>query len=249
MEYSDYSKKLVEILGLENQPIALKFLKPGEAAPQGFETPAHKMRFCQAVMEASWGKFLVIKPSEMSCGPGPASFGEPMREKVARGEVHQAIGLFGSTEAAARCLSANIKIPAGAAGAAGNVLVGGLEKFPVQADVIVLRLNPEQALWICQSRSYTEGKHLMFDVQTEASFCSGLAVATLLRNEIQIALGCYGSRSNTNMKPEEMLVGIPITLLPVIVEILEKMKKPIADSRSKKGYHEAYPEKKQAAMQ
>ena len=90
---------------MENPPLAIKFLKPGEANPEGFDIPARKMRFCQAVMEASWGKFLVLKPSEMACGPGPASFGEPMREKVARGETLQAIGLFGSTDAAAKCLA------------------------------------------------------------------------------------------------------------------------------------------------
>jgi uncharacterized protein (DUF169 family) len=198
-------------------------------------------------MEATWGKFLIVKPSEMSCGPGPASFGEPMREKIAKGEVHQALGLFESTDAAARCLGANIKMPAVAPGTAGNVLVGGLEKFPVKADAVVLMLKPEQAMWICQSRAYPEGRHLSFELQTEASFCSGLAVATVLRNEIQLALGCYGSRSFTSMKSEEMLVGIPIALLPTTIEILEKMKKPIGDSRSKKGFYDSYPEKKQAA--
>lgn len=249
MDYAEYAKRLTEALGLENPPIAVKFLKPGEVVPPPFEAPARKMRFCQAVMEATWGKSLAITPSEMACGPGPASFGEPMKEKVASGEAQKALGLFATNEAAARCLSANIKIPAGTPGTAGKVLVGSLDKFSLQADAVILRLNPEQTMWICHSRSYPEGKHLVFELQTEANFCSGLAVSTFLRDEIQIGLGCYGSRNGTNMKPEEMLVGIPAGLLATTVEVLEKLKTPMTISREKRVYHEMYPEKKQATAQ
>jgi uncharacterized protein (DUF169 family) len=172
-----------------------------------------------------------------------------MREKVARGETHQGLGLFATADAAARCLSANIKIPAGAPGTAGKILVGNLDKFPVQADEVILKLNPEQAMWICHSRSYSDGKHLFLELSTEANFCSGLAVYAYLRNDIQIGLGCFGSRNATNLKPEEMLAGIPIGLLANTTEVLEKLKAPMTSLKAKKIYHETYPDKATVSTQ
>ena len=245
MNYADSAKKLIEVLGLETPPVAVKFLKPGDAMPDGFTTPVRRMRFCQAVMEASWGKMLSISPIEMACGPGPGSFGAPVKEKVSKGEVHHAFGLFNSVEAAARCLNANTKM---LPGSVANVLVAPLDKCPILADTIIMRLNAEQAMWICQSRAFSEGKHLTFELETEASICSAMGVGPYVKNELQLGLGCYGSRSNTDLKPGDVLIGIPAGMLEPVVEVLEKLKKPITDSRSKKGYYEAYPEKKPTSL-
>lgn len=245
MDYSDSAIKLTEILGLETPPVAVKFLKPGETIPEGFTVPARRMRFCQAVMEASWGKMLVVSPTEMACGPGPGSFGAPVKEKVSKGEVHHAFGLFDSAEAASRCLNANAKM---LPGSVSNVLVAPLEKCTLQPDTIIMRVTAEQAMWICQSRSFPEGKHLNFEIETEANICSAMGVAPYVKNELQLGLGCYGSRSNTDLKPGDVLIGMPAGMLTQVVDVLEKLRKPLTDSRAKKGYYEAYPEKKPTSV-
>jgi len=241
MDYAEAAKRLTEVLGLETPPVAVKFLRPGEAIPEGFNIPAKRIRFCQAVMEATWGKFLVISPAEMACGPGPGSFGAPVKEKVSKGEVHHAFGLFDSADAAARCLNANAKM---LPGSVAYILVAPMEKCSVPADTIILKLNAEQAMWVCQSRTFPEGKHLTFEIETEASICSAMGVAPYVKNELQLGLGCYGSRSNTDLKAGDVLMGLPAGMVGPVVEVLEKLKKPIADSRAKKGFYESYPEKK-----
>lgn len=232
------AKKLKEILNLESPPIAIKFVWQGEKIPEGFEIPNRKMRFCQAVMEAKWGKDIALSPLEMSCGPGPAAFGAPIKEKVLRGEVHFSLGLFEKPEAAAKCLGGNIKMMPGAI---AYVLTSKLEKELINPDVVLTSLYPEQAMWICHTWSYKDGRHLKIELQTESSVCSGLTVASFLRNEIQIGLGCYGSRNSTDIKKEEMYVAIPGSMLSETVEILEKLIKPISDSRSKRIFRETYP--------
>jgi len=243
MSNIEYAKRLKEGLTLETPPVAVKFLRAEETPPEGFPVPAKKMRFCQAIMEAGWGKTQTIIPADLACGPGPGYFGLPMKEKVAKGEVHQATGLFETAGAASRSLAGNVKMMSGTA---ASVMVGPLDKFPVQPDTVVLKTNAEQAMWIVHSRSYSEGKHLMLEVQTEGSFCSGVSVAAHVKGEIQIGFGCFGSRSFTNMGPNEMLVGIPFSLLPKVVDTLEKLKKPIEAERGKKGFYESYPEMKPA---
>lgn len=240
MNQSEISRKLIEILGIEKAPVAVKFLKPGESIPEGFSVPQRRMRFCQAVMEAEWGKTLSVQPTDMACGPGPGSFGAPVKDKVFRGEVHHALGLFGKPEAAVRCLSANTKMMPGSV---AYVLVSPLDTGMLEPDVVILKVSPEQAMWICQTWTYPEGHHLKIDLQTEACLCSGIAVSTYLKNEIQIGLGCYGSRSATDIGPNEMLVGIPGKLLEITLEVLTKMSKPISDSRSKRVFFEAYPKR------
>jgi len=243
MSYVEYAKKLTEILGLTTQPVAVKFLRPGDPVPAGFSAPTKRMRFCQAVMEAGWGNMLNIVPSELSCGPGPGYFGAPVKEKVAKGEAHVGLGLFGSPDAATKNLSANIKmIP----GSVASAVVGPLEKFPTQADAVILRANSEQTMWIIHSRSFAEGKHLTIDVQTEGSVCSGTSIACYMRNEVQIGFGCFGCRSNTDLGFTDILVGIPTSILPTVVETLEKLRQPIATLRARKAFYESYPEKKPA---
>jgi uncharacterized protein (DUF169 family) len=240
LDQREISRKLIETLGIEKAPVAVKFLRPGESVPEGFSVPQKRMRFCQAVMEATWGKALAVQPTEMACGPGPGSFGAPVKEKVFKGEVHHALGLFEKPEAALRCLSANTKMMPGSV---SYVLVAPLELGLMEPDVVILRVNPEQAMWLCQTWTYPEGHHLKIDLQTEACVCSGIAVSTYLKNEIQIGLGCYGSRSATDIEPGEMLVGIPGKLLERTAEVLTKMSKPLSESRGKRIFIEAYPEK------
>ncbi|MEM4644339.1 MAG: DUF169 domain-containing protein [Candidatus Methanomethylicaceae archaeon] len=244
MDYREIAKKLRDLLDLDKPPVAVKFLKPGESVPEGFQVPSKKIRFCQAVMEATWGRALAVIPTELACGPGPGSFGAPVKERVLKGEVHHSLGLFEKPEAAIKCLSANPKMMPGAV---SYVLVAPLELGLIDPDTVLLRVLPEQAMWICHTWAYREGNHLKIDLQTEASFCSGVTVSSYLKNELQIGLGCYGSRTSTDMDLKEMLIGIPGSLLGKVIDALEVMKKPILDSRSKRIYFEAYPEKRSSA--
>lgn len=246
MDYAEYAKKLTDLLSLELPPIAVKFLRIGESIPEGFNPPNRKIRFCQAVMEASWGKSLTISPIDIACGPGPGAFGVPIREKVLRGEVHYALGLYSSPDAAARSISANCRLPPGSV---LNILVAPLDRFSIPIDTTILILNPEQAMWICLTRSYQEGKRLIVEIPSEQCVCSSMAVAPYAKDEIGIGLGCYGSRTFTDIKPGEMMIGIPGSTIATTVETLEKMKKPLGDSRSKKGFCEFYPEKKSTTVQ
>jgi len=240
MDCADLSKRLTETLDLDTKPVAVKFIKPSEPVPNGFAIPSRRMRFCQAVMEAGWGRSLAILPNEMACGPGPGSFGGAVKEKVSKGEVHRALGLFDSEEAAARCHGANVKMMPGSVSA---VLVTPLSGCTISPDTVIVRANAEQAMWLCHSRAFSDGRHLTLDIQTEACVCSGIAVSTYVKNEVQLGFGCYGSRSSTDLEPNEMLVGIPGSMLEMVVASIERLRKPMAEAKSKKGFYQSYPEK------
>ncbi|MEM3883304.1 MAG: DUF169 domain-containing protein, partial [Candidatus Methanomethyliaceae archaeon] len=148
MDYREIAKKLRDLLDLDKPPVAVKFLKPGESVPEGFQVPSKKVRFCQAVMEATWGRAIAAIPTELACGPGPGSFGAPVKERVLKGEVHHSLGLFEKPEAAIKCLGANTKMMPGAV---SYVLVAPLELGLIDPDTVLLRVLPEQAMWICHT--------------------------------------------------------------------------------------------------
>lgn len=245
MSHVELVKRLTDVLGLQTPPVGVRMLRPGEVAPPEFGAPGRKMRFCQAVMEAAWGKMNNIQPTDVSCGPGPGYFGAPMAEKVVKGESHVALGLFAKPEATRRNIGANARL---ATGSVTNILVGPAEKFSIQPDAVVVTANAEQAMWILQSRAYAEGRHTSIDIQTEGSFCSGVAIASTVRNEVQVGFGCFGSRSNTNMGANDIEVGIPASILPEVVETLEKLRGPMATAKAKKGFYTSYPEKQPGAQ-
>jgi uncharacterized protein (DUF169 family) len=243
MSYQECSKKLIEILGLSIPPVGVKLLRPGEPVPEVFNLPARKMRFCQAIMEANWGKINNILPTDVSCGPGPGYFGAPMGEKVVKGDSGVATGVFGKPEATRKTIGANTRV---AAASVTNILVGPVEKFTIQPDTIVVTVNSEEAMWILHSRVYEEGRRITVDIQTEGSFCSGVAIASAMKNDVQIGFGCFGSRGNTDMGPNDIEVGIPTSIFPEVVATLEKLKGPIAAAKAKKGFYVSYPDKKPA---
>ncbi len=240
MSYLELTKRLTEVLGLQSPPVGVKILKTSDTIPPEFGAAGRKMRICQAVMEAEWGKMNSINPTDISCGPGPGYYGAPMGEKVVSGEAHVALGLFAKPEAAKRNFGANVRL---SAGSVKNVLVGPANKFPVEPDTTVIKTNAEQTMWIVHSRSYAEGRHMTFEIQTESCFCSGVGLASIVRNEIQIGFGCYGSRNNTDMGINDIVVGIPTPILQDVVETLEKLKDVMARAKAKKGFYVQYPDR------
>jgi uncharacterized protein (DUF169 family) len=161
-----------------------------------------------------------------------------MERRWVSGEAHVALGLFAKAEAAKRNFGANVRL---SAGSVKNIIVGPASKFPVEPDTTVIKANAEQTMWIIHSRSYAEGRHMTFEIQTESCFCSGVSLASIVRNEVQIGFGCYGSRNNTDMGINDMVVGIPTPILQEVVETLEKLKDVMARAKAKKGFYAQYP--------
>jgi len=63
---------------------------------------------------------------------------------------------------------------------------------------------------------------------TTASFqasCVDTTIIPFLTGKVNISLGCLGCRKNSDILPEEMLVGIPWSQFENIVAVIEKMSK------------------------
>jgi uncharacterized protein (DUF169 family) len=95
MNLQKASSVMKEILGLQYEPIAVKFLED-KTDLEGFEMPSDR-RYCQVLMGAREGKKLLLSVENISC-PAAAwalGFSEPP-PKLTSGEMPYAMGIFGT---------------------------------------------------------------------------------------------------------------------------------------------------------
>ena len=64
---SRYSEIIKEKLGLEREPVAVKFVKTEEDIPQGIEKVAKKARHCEFVTRAAAGETFYASAEEQAC--------------------------------------------------------------------------------------------------------------------------------------------------------------------------------------
>lgn len=231
--YAELSKKMVDILGLKKEPVAVKLIKKGETFPEGYIVTEVPVRHCQSVMRARDGEMLIIPAEKNACPVGSSALGEgPMPEKVKVGEFHHNMGMYDTVEAAARTMAGRPQLPSGSVIATA---VAPLSRTTVDPDVIIVTGQPEQMFWIVPAAAtFIDGGRVTLEMAAVQAACADSTVVPYVTGNINISLGCFGCRKTSSIGPDEMLVGIPGKKLEAVVSALEKMNaKPIPGSRAK----------------
>jgi len=232
-DYAGISKKMIAILGLKNEPVAVSLIKKDQAIPSGYAEPETNMRHCQSIMRARKGESLVIPASKHACHVGASALGMvPTPEKVSSGELHYNLGMFETPEAARKMIA---KRPTIEMGSIVATVVSPLSKARIDPDVVVVIGVPEQIYWLMPvAATYNSGGRICADTASFQATCVDATIIPYLTGNTNISLGCFGCRKATDIAPEEMLVGIPGSKLELIVAVLEKMGAgPIPKSRAK----------------
>lgn len=232
-DYAEMSKVLVESLGLEHEPVAVTLMKKGIQAPQGYVQPEKPIRHCQAIMRARHGEMLLVPPDKQACPVGGSALGlVPLPEKVECGEFHYNMGMYASEEAAKN----TIKIrPALETGSVEAVAVSPLSKAKIEPDVVVVTGTPEQVFWLIPAATtFSIGGRVTIEMAAIQASCVDSTLLPYMTGNVNISLGCFGCRKTTDIAPEHMLVGIPMSRMPDIVSAVAKMSAgPIPKSRAK----------------
>ena len=108
---SRYSEIIKEKLGLEREPVAVKFVKTEEDIPQGIEKVAKKARHCEFVTQAAAGDIFYASAQEQACKGGSSAMGlEPRPPKVESGEFYYGLGRFDSVETSKKVVDSLPKV-------------------------------------------------------------------------------------------------------------------------------------------
>jgi uncharacterized protein (DUF169 family) len=217
MRFSELSERLKSVLKLEDSPVGVKLIKVGEKLPNIAE-PEKPISYCASVARARKGETVLMGKDKHVCKLGAANLGLiALPETIASGKSHTGI-IFKSTDAAIKTIS---QIPRIDEGAIQATLVFPLEKAPVDPDVIVVSVNPDNGLWMALSLDYAAGGRVSSSFAGIGGTCGDATVLPYLSNKPNFSVGDFGGRKNKS--PEDIIVGLPASLPEEVVDSLEKL--------------------------
>jgi uncharacterized protein (DUF169 family) len=221
MENAKIADKLVKLLDLRHEPVAVKVIKKGEKIPEGFNEPEKNIRHCQSIMRARKGESFVIPAGKHACMVGASSLGlVPLPTKVKEGEFHSNLGMFDCSDAAANMICQRSEFEEESTIA---TVVGPLKEFKTKPDVVILVDLPETLYWLIPAATYFEGGRQAFSTAAFQATCVDSTIIPITSGEMNMSLGCYGCRRSTDIENDEMIAGIPYNNLEKIIEALEKI--------------------------
>jgi uncharacterized protein (DUF169 family) len=218
VRFSELSERLKTALELEDSPVGVKLIKVGEKLPSIAE-PEKPMPYCASIALARKGETILLGKDKHECRLGAANLGLiAVPEMIASGKAHAGMGLFKSTDAAAKTVS---EVPRIDPETIQATLVLPLEKAPMDPDIVILHVKPINGLWIALSLTYTVGGRISSSFAGVGGTCGDATVLPYLTNKPNITVGDFGARKRR--APEEIIVGLPVALLEEVVNNLEKL--------------------------
>ena len=220
MEYPELGKKLKNILKLEKEPVAMKWVS---REPRNIPREGEKSRFCTKLDKAMKGAIFYSTAEEEECMGGlkysgmkdPEKFPKNMRS----GSFLVPAGVYKSIPAVQRSWKHNLAIEPNIFSA---IIFAPLIKADFEPDVIFVVANARQGMEILHANAYDSGSHGLG--ADSGPICSSMASIPYLTGKVTYGFGDIGSRNHMDLLDEEIMVSIPASDLERITQNLEKMK-------------------------
>jgi uncharacterized protein (DUF169 family) len=192
MNYQELSEKIIEFLQIEKEPVAIKIYEDVEEAKNELPKYNGQAKHCQLVSNSSINKeSYYATVEEVSCPNGQL-----------------ALGLTDKT------IDAIPQIPPVKA-AIGYAPLSDVEFSP---DVIIIYAMPSQAYKIAQLFKTKLHKRFEANFNGTASLCADAVSYPYVTGKSNMTLGCMGSRKFSDIKDEEMVIGLTLSEAQTIFE-------------------------------
>ncbi len=220
MDYQAASATLSSLLDLVGSPVALTFLSDKESVPPGVEELKETVRHCQMVNFARReGRVFYAGVERHQCMGGAWSLGlRPLTETLKNGQFYYKLGKFESAGACRRTIE---QIPHLESGSVYATMYAPLEKTPVPPHVIIIIGSPRVMLKVAQSTLFQVGGRINAQFGGIQSVCADATAQTYITGKPNFSLGCDGSRRYSGVGDEEGVLGIPIEVLPGLLDALK----------------------------
>ena len=217
--YKELGHELIDILGLQKLPVAIKW---SVREPRNIEKEAGKSRFCAKLLKAMNGEIFYSTVEEEECGGGLRYSGmkDPKEQpsNLRSGSFLIPRGVFKSIPAFQRAGTHN---PAMEPGIFHAIIFAPLTKADFEPDVIFIVCNAKQGMNLLHANAYDSGSQGLG--AGVGPICCTMASKPYLTGEVTYGFADIGSRSYTDIKPDEVMVSIPAPDLERIVSNLEEM--------------------------
>jgi uncharacterized protein (DUF169 family) len=225
--YEDLTRRLRQSLFLEHMPVVIGL---SADPPSGLDRfSAKSIKACQMIDTVRFEgiSFYTFQDDHYECknailwlGFGGSYEGHLSGEWAAGDYPERGRAIF---KTAGACRRMYMQSPQLVPETVKVVYYAPLEKansVPVRGDeVVVIICNPKQALYLARASIYETGG--LSPGMTGPGTCVSAIIAPYVEGKLYYTLGCFGARQFMKVKTEELFVGIPIEILPSLVENLE----------------------------
>jgi len=221
-EINRLGHELKEILGLKTSPVAVGLAADESDIPQGMDKIDKSTRHCQMVDNVRrTGSAFYTTLDDHQCKGGAAVMGmSEMGEKLKNGEFYFHLNHFGNLEAARKTME---KVPHVTPFSVKSIMYAPLEEATFMPDIIVIVTNPRHVMELSQALLYTSGGRIVSSFAGKQSLCGDGVALPYTTGEVSVTVGCSGSRKYTQIQDEELIISIPVEMLPELVKAADKM--------------------------
>ena len=206
-------------LGLEGYPAAVKMIEDVKMLDEIYYKgkPVRRLKknllVCQLISQARfYGRVIAGLGHQLNlCRLGGDAMGFDVDDYT---HVYNGT-YFVSEEAARKMIEGMPKLERGKYPA---MLVGPLDRIPVEPDVVVIYGNPAQMLRIINGYLYDSGDRLEFSACGDAGLCSDTVATPMITGKPHLAIPCNGGRLMSLPNQTEMACGIPFKELEHVIE-------------------------------
>lgn len=210
MEKKQLAAELDRILRLDTKPVGIKLYKSQDDLPR--KPFNFKLNLCQLVAMARYqAKTNTGTPDKMICAMGAACVGLiDTPEAIASGKA--AVGAYVKDQTAGKAFMDNTFKIGDTGKKYDGILAGALESMEEDPDVVVMYVNPAQAMRLIHACTYDTGKKITADTVAEAALCSCIGYA-LANDKPIVGFPCAGDRIFGGTQTHEVVFVAPYALV------------------------------------
>ena len=247
MDNAAAARRLVEILGIDTEPVAVFLMGPEIPPPTESFRNVTGHRYCQLLMRARHGESVALAPEELACPAAAAAFGfRPLPEGLATGKGLVGFGIVEDPSTGRTMFEGMPRLGPGRVTLIAAAPLSAARAIP---DVVVVEGPPEALMWLALADlNVAGGERRRGDTAVLQATCVDATLIPYLEQRLNFSLGCYGCREATDLGPTESVLGFPGARLEPLLAALESLAdKAVGRSRAKsifenlnkkEGYHE-----------
>lgn len=219
-EWKELGEEVNRLLKLKTPTLGVKLFRRVEDIPSDVERITWPCSVCQVLGIARYHDkaVAVTKDEATSCAIGGAALGfYEVPEDLKSGRRN--VGLWARDQEACRKLAEVAMIKAGTFSA---MMASPLGKMSEEPDVVLVYGNPAQILTLIYGHVWVTGEKVRMETTGHGGSCSEAIAAPYLTGEIRVAITDIGERKFALAYDYEMVMGIPYSRLPTLVEGLRE---------------------------
>ena len=236
MDNAAAARRLVEILGIDTEPVAVFLMGPEIPPPTESFRNVTGHRYCQLLMRARHGESVGLAPEELACPAAAAAFGfRPLPEGLATGKGLVGFGIVDDPGTGRRMFEGMPRLEPGRVTLIAAAPLSAVRAIP---DVVVVEGPPEALMWLALADlNVAGGVRRRGDTAILQATCVDATIIPYLEERLNFSLGCYGCREATDLGPNESVLGFPGARLEPLLAVLESLaNKAVGRSRAKSAF-------------